>query len=549
MTKPVNPEKTFCYLFHAPTLLLAIGFFFYWIELYGLRVPGGRTTAAATIAFCLILFAVLIKDYKSLASRLKPLGGDFARLDFFNKISLGAGFLIALIILGVGLNASLLPPHLIQEFDTLNYHLTLPRQHLILGSFQHIPWATADLYFLPIDFALAPYWLATALPNKLPQFLFFTGLVFVSMNLVRILSNRNVLSSFLIVLVILGSHNVGIQLGIAMLDVVICYLLVAALDSFLNGKLFLCAIESAFYFWSKSFIPLQICLVVFVLLGLYMVYRKAGFKDSGWTFDDLEYNFYSKSGDFKRALTKFAGYFCIVSFVVAGPFVAKSLYYAGTPLFPFGVGALAINQSIDKNSLEWRSLVRKTQEVLATKDQYGSGRSLLEFLRHFWLIAVPEKGVNNRYDYPVGLMYLLFLGPFIYFVSKAFVNKRFVVIPLFIVANWMIWWWGSHQSRFLFVPIVLLFIVVVSHIKYHSKIFITCVLISVALVGLSVFRAHKRDFGLSAMEVLREKDRELLALSQTARKGETIKLQFFDAAFADFPIDVVNSESIFVLEH
>src|SRR3990167_8324901 len=101
--------------------------------------------------------------------------------------------------------------------------------------------------------------------------------------------------------------------------------------------------------------------------------------------------FYSKSGDFKRALTKFAGYFCIVSFVVAGPFVAKSLYYAGTPLFPFGVGALAINQSIDKNSLEWRSLVRKTQEVLATKDQYGSGRSLLEFLRHFWLIAVPEK--------------------------------------------------------------------------------------------------------------------------------------------------------------
>src|SRR3989338_3382924 len=300
MTKPVNPEKTFCYLFHAPTLLLAIGFFFYWIELYGLRVPGGRTTAAATIAFCLILFAVLIKDYKSLASRLKPLGGDFARLDFFNKISLGAGFLIALIILGVGLNASLLPPHLIQEFDTLNYHLTLPRQHLILGSFQHIPWATADLYFLPIDFALAPYWLATALPNKLPQFLFFTVLVFVSMNLVRILSNRNMLSSFLIVLVILGSHNVGIQLGIAMLDVVICYLLVAALDSFLNGKLFLCAIESAFYFWSKSFIPLQICLVVFVLLGLYMVYRKAGFKDSGWTFDDLEYNFYSKSGDFKR---------------------------------------------------------------------------------------------------------------------------------------------------------------------------------------------------------------------------------------------------------
>ena len=84
--------------------------------------------------------------------------------------------LLSVLILVVGLYASLLPPHLMQESDALNYHYTIVRQHLILQSFKHIAWSHTDLFLLPINFALAPFWFESVLPNKLPQFLFFLGL-------------------------------------------------------------------------------------------------------------------------------------------------------------------------------------------------------------------------------------------------------------------------------------------------------------------------------------------------------------------------------------
>src|SRR5882672_6699659 len=84
---------------------------------------------------------------------------------------------LALAILVTSFLAALLPPHLMQEVDALNYHYSLPRQHLIRGSFAHLRWSTADLWPLPLQFALSPYWFMTELPNKVPQFFFLAGLV------------------------------------------------------------------------------------------------------------------------------------------------------------------------------------------------------------------------------------------------------------------------------------------------------------------------------------------------------------------------------------
>src|SRR3989338_4436507 len=92
---------------------------------------------------------------------------------------------VAFLILLCSLYAASLPPHLVQESDALNYHYTLPRQHLVLNSFQHITWSSADLFLLPLQFALSPYWFAAGLPNKLPQFIFLIGIIAMVASLVK----------------------------------------------------------------------------------------------------------------------------------------------------------------------------------------------------------------------------------------------------------------------------------------------------------------------------------------------------------------------------
>ena len=284
-------------------------------------------------------------------------------------------------------------------------------------------------------------------------------------------------------------------------------------------------------------------------LGVFMiffVFKKFGMKGALWTFNR----------DVARGLKDQwlkQSKFIIVSFVlisgaVAGPFVVKGLYYSGTPLYPFQSGAVNINKNIDKNSIAWQSIVEQGKEHLGTRNDYGSGRSGIEFIRHLWLISVPEEGTNNRYDYPFGLMYLLFVVPFFYVVLMSVKRKQFLIIPVIIIVYWFSWWIGSQQSRFLFIPIVLMFIVVSTEIQFHRRSLMVMMLIALSLVGLSVFRAHKADFGKSRYGALREKDKSLLALSEENPNAPVV-LNYYDAAFAEVPVEVKDNDSVFVLRY
>lgn len=539
-------KKIFVKPSHLPTLMLAIGYAIYWAEIYFLKAPRGHTTLLASLCFIIWALASLCYHRDSLLSVVREWKKGFLEQNVIVKSMLCFGGLLAVIILLCALKASLYPPHLVQETDALVYHLTLPRQHLILGSFKHIPWSMADLYFLPIDFALAPYWLVTELPNKIPQFLFLIGFIVMAAKLTRTFSQKNFLSVVCIVFAVIGSHNVGIQMGTAMLDISMCYLLLAALDSFLDGDAWLCALESAFYLWAKSFIPIQVVLIALLMFLAYRIFLKLGFTKIAWNINDIFSE--GQKRVYARLFKKVFMLVILLSVLIGGPFIGKSLYYAHTPLFPFFPGTIDVGSDIDKGSVAWKSLTEKAQMAVATRDQYGSGRAPLELIKHFWLIAVPEKGVNNRYDYPVGLVYLLCLGPFIFMLVSSIKQRRFAVLPFFVVFYWVLWWMGSHQTRFLFAPIMLMLIIVCSEKRFLSKVFFLCVILALSSTFISVFRAHKSDFGKTSLEVLREKDKALLKMSQTVNRGESVSLEFFDVAFADFPVDVINTSSVFVIE-
>lgn len=538
-------SRTFRFpLSHLPTLFLAVGYPVYWLELYVFRHGQGRTTPLAWMAVVFFTCFVLFRNISLLKDGLRSFRIWFLQEALFVKLLLVFMAVAAGVILLCAFYASLLPPHLVQEFDALNYHITLPRQHLLRGSFSHIPWSTADLYFLPVDLALAPFWLATFLPNKLPQFFFLLGLLGICNRLTRRFSGGKIWPSVLSIMAVLGSHNIGIQMGTAMLDLVICYLFLASLDSFLSGAIWLALIELSFYLWSKPLIPVQF-LATLVVFGLaWILLRGFGAQRKTWVFSGESIK--GSISYFQRSFIKGLGLFILLSLFLAGPFIYKSLRYSGTPIFPLGVGVfkgLSIPQ-IPQRLVELKS---KAAELLAVKDNYGSGRSFPEFARHLWLIAVPEKGVNNRYDYPLGLMYLLFAGPFLFLFFSSLKNKVLPLLPLWVIASWGIWWFGSQQTRFLFIPVTLMYLVVALSIRRPSRILLTVMLGAILLVGASVYRANKPDFGRWGEAVLRKQDRELIGMSKLKPAASMAAFSSCDLAYAAFPVKVSGNDTLFVL--
>ncbi len=206
------------------------------------------------------------------------------------------------------------------------------------------------------------------------------------------------------------------------------------------------------------------------------------------------------------------------------------------------VDVFPANSEIDRTSIHWASLLASSEHFInGVKNNYGYGRSFLDFIKHFWLIAVPDKGVNNRFDYPLGLTYLLFIGPFIYYFARSFFTRKFAVIPVFTVLFWLSWWQGSQQSRFLYIPVILMIICCISRMKRPSKVLMGCLFLALLINSISVLRANKHVFGKTSSEILRVKDLAILEMNnEYFQKGEGgyVDLEFHDVAYAQFPVRV-----------
>jgi len=531
---------------HLPTFFLIIGFMVFWLELYLIGNEPGKTTPLAWALFLSAAFFTVKKEYRSIKNRILESSRQIRQQTLLCKIMVFAGLVCTVFIFACAFYAALLPPHLGQEYDALNYHITIPRQHLILETFKHLGWSSADLFLLPVDFALAPFWLATTLPNKIPQFFFALGLVLIAVSLTRKLGGSSFLSIFIVSFAIVGSHGFGIQLGTAMLDLVICYLALAALESFLSGSYTLFLIEFTFFFWSKPFIPLQMILILILIWAAYVLVKRMGIKKVLLGFEAPNHpEVKVDSRSFKGLIMGFV----VLSLLIAGPFIFKSLYYAGTPLFPFRPGLFLSEK--DSAGSGFRSALEDSSKIyMSVRTSYGYSRSPVDFLKHLWIIAVPESGVNNRYDYPVGLPYLLFLVPFAFFLKSHLAEKRFSLLGFFIVFYWLLWWMGSHQTRFLYLPIFLMFIITVAHREMNSKILLCILVFSLSINALSVYRAHSSDFWRLKEEVLRPIDKEIVLFNKhyvDAERKDVVVWKSEDIAFAEFPAFVIKKNDAFVL--
>lgn len=546
-------QKNLSAVIHLPTWMLILGYPLYWLELYVFNAHDGITSPWAWVLWGIIAGVIVHRQFSSLCSGMRELEKCFRGFSRADQCFIGLASGIALFIFVCALLAWMQPLHLRQERDLLIYHAALPRQHLLHGTFQFIRWAADDLYLMPVAFSLAPYWFVTEFPNKIPQCIFFVGFFLLVLKLCAYFcrqedSKSRTLKWLTVAFLVLGSHGIGIQMGTGMLDITVCYLLLAAVDSFLCGRIFLFCVEFVFYLWAKPFIPLQSIVIIIGLLIVQQILSVSGVKATSWNFSgNIDF-----PDVFMRSWKKAVVLIILLSIFIAGPFLVRSLYYSGTPLFPFGFGKFMVNDTIDQNSRNWKSLEKLAAFATSdVKDQYGSGRGIGEFVQHFWLIAVPENRVNNCFDYPAGLPHLLVIFPFTYMFINSIKKRIFSIVPWFIVVYWMVWWIGSQQMRFLYIPMVLMFLVVTLELKSISRIFLSCMLIALILNALSVFRAHQMGFGKSGEDILRKKDADLVAMSREyieQNRRDDVILEYGDVAFARFPVMVVKPKFPYILE-
>ena len=526
-------------MLHFPTYLTIIGYAIFWIELYFFRNSSGQTSWSAPALAAALFIYIGYRTWPTWKDAWQKYREEFL---LWPRTTAAVFIFISVLsapIIFVSFYASLLPPHLLPEFDALNYHYTLPRQHLILHSFTHIPWSTADLFPFSIQSALAPYWFCTALPNKIPQLIFTLALWGLAFQITYRLApqTRAFRAALLAIFAVIASHGFAIQYGTAMLDLVFCYFALAALDSAMTGRWALAGLEMSLWVGAKI-PPLYMAVLCVTVIPALLWKWKIG--TIGWSWSPCQ-----MPG--LQVLKRASVCFLIVAAVMSGPFMLKSMRYAGTPFFPLWTGAF---HTVSPDAQSRLPLVQKAAADLWVVAHGGADdRSWKGVLTHPFLLAVPTKGVNNDFDYPLGLPYLIFVAPFAVFLLLAWRRRHLAVLPWLACVLWASWWRSSHQARFLYFP-VLLIIVTVTAEECVTRAWAprVALALSALLTSLSMVRGHRADFGKSRWEVLRAEDQALVRQGESFPSTPTTPVSVKDkeAAFATFPIHVATGD-VFVL--
>ena len=410
-----------------------------------------------------------------------------------------------------GLEARL-PPHLGQEYDAINYHMALPRQHILGGSFSHIPWSSADLFPLPIQCGFAPSWFMGSYFHKLPQFIAAVWAFLLLLDLGRSQLPRSYLG-WLPAIAVFTTHGVMIQLGTAMLDLMGLYLLLASIHALRRQRPILAGLTLALYAASKSFRPAEIAIVMIIISGIYLVSSKKAF------LMDV------------RKVLLLLSLTAVLAIVLLGRSALIGARRAGTPLFPFFTCQIINVEGCRGQAGE---AIRQSADLLMKSGtSYGSGKDATSFIAFLWRVSVPTHSrTNNEFDYPLGLAWLLMV---VLLSSSIPIWVKKGSVPPFgsiAIAFLIVWWIGSHQSRWLYPVMAFGWLAIVEKLKTVSpKVIVVLLLVSASFSLVSEWRALSDTIFLP---------RAAIQLDQEAMTHSDEKLRIVTSGltlYVDFPID------------
>ncbi len=426
-------------------------------------------------------------------------------------------FLVVICIFCIAALEARLPPHLMQEADAINYHMSLPKQHLLSGSLSHISWSAADLWPLIVQWGFSPWWFSTSIYNKIPQFLCALWVFFILFSLSKkhpphdegeqgSEKSSAPLLKWIPALAVFSSHGIVIQLGTAMFDLTNLYFLLAFLHALQSQRKVWAALHLALYISAKSFHLPQVILMSGFLGITYL-----------W-LDSNKLKFFLKNNKS----------FLILSMVFSSVLLLRTFYVsidrAGSPLFPFFVCKIFPNVSGCQGE-SGISILESAKQLAGIRDAYGEGRTLIGFLKHLFLLAIPTEGVNNRYDYPLGLPWLIWITLLIFSIPNWIKQRKISFYFFLAIGFWVVWWIGSQQSRWLYPVLALGWLSTMDlQQKTYFKFLCGALLLSASLSLGSQIRALKSELLKSRQTIQQEQTMKIKwnPLTKTAGSLETL---------------------------
>lgn len=488
------------FVLYWPMVLWALGFIeFHLTVFFGPR--NGHTLGVSLWIALAVLLVALWRSRKATLRVAGMLAGEVRRAPalFWLLCAVQAGMFVL-----AGYEAHF-PPHWPQEYDAINYHMALPRQHLYWGSLQHLPWSAADLWPLALQFGFAPVWFMGASINKWPQLfgaLWAFGMI---LALGRKKAEHN-FSGWIPALALFTTHGVMVQLGMAMLDLTNLYLLLAAWHAVIHRRPFWWAAHVALYAATKAFHPAQAGILVLAVLGYYAIFDRAVLTRN------------------RRQLVSGAALAIVLFCLVMARSVWVGVERAGTPIFPFFT---CMFSGVINCQGEPGEAIRATAAgQFGTIDGYGLGRGAGAFAAHLWRISVPALGtVNNVYDYPLGLTWVLLL---VLLAASIPIWIRAKMPPpelVLAVVLWVLWWVTSQQSRWLYPFMAFALLATMQlQLRANRSLIVAIFLGAGCLSILSQARAIGADLGASGASIQAQQELSFPSdpISLSAKKKEIL---------------------------
>lgn len=341
------------------------------------------------------------------------------------------------------------------DWDSLAYHLALPKLYLQHGGFYYIDFASHSNFPFLVEMLYTP---ALSLDDpagaKMVHHLYGVLLVLAVVMLTR--KHFSAKAAPLAAIAIAGipmvmweATTAYIDLATAVYTVLAVYFLLEYFDKAELRSLVGCGIAAGFAASTK-----MTGLALIPLLGLWLLIDR-------WAVE--------RRVEWKRALI-FAG----VALLVCSPWYIKTLIYTGSPVYPFFYSIFG--------GRDWTAELARNYSTLQAK--FGVGHDLASFLYLPYDLAFHSDRFYDRPGLFVGPIFLVAV-PLLFFARYR--SRKLLGLTLFFVAQLAIWFALSQQSRYL-IPMFALLAVIIAAIAYcDERLRITRVALYVVFAATAVF--------------------------------------------------------------
>lgn len=362
---------------------------------------------------------------------------------------------IILLMLGISALIPALAPPSMSDWDSLAYHLSVPKLYLNHGGIYYIDFTSHSNFPFLMEMLYIPG-LALGSPVAAKLMNYWAGVLLVAGIWLLVRKHLHEKAALLAAIAFAGipmvlweATTAYVDLATALYSVLCVFLLFNYFDT--NGRRFLVgsAIAAGFAASTKmtglALIPL---IIIWLIADRYTVHKKV---------------------ELKRALM-FAG----IAALVCSPWYIKSFLYTGNPVYPFFYSIFG--------GLNWTASMAKSYSALQGK--FGVGHDFASFV----FLPYDLTFYSERFYDTVGLYVgpiLLIALPVLCFAKYS--SRKMIGLLGFLLAQLIIWFKLTQQSRYLITDFAVISALIASVLYLDARFKIARFAFTIAFVFIAFF--------------------------------------------------------------